>query len=310
MCIKHEKAIAENLRRWRQSGQAWDWVVAHQGSWNHQDWLKLLAELQGTQFWPMVPAEVGRVLEEMKVCYTNLKRWKESGHPAWWVQTRNGAWSNGDWNALMDLLRRSEYWPLFPPAVEEMMAELKERYENLTRWQESGAPLQWVEDCRGEWNHQDWLNLLAELQQSEFWPMTPEDVGRVLEELKAQYKNLQRWQASGEPRLWVETRGRLWSHGDWTELLAQLETSEFWPINPIMVGNLLEQIKNEVHADWDQFETAEPVWGTSEVVEDFLLLRFPVSYREQESRHESDVPAGPAPASIIPLPRSVRAWAA
>jgi len=309
MCIKHEKAIAENLRRWQQSSQAWRWVEAHQGSWNHEDWLKLLAELKSSEFWPMVPAEVGRVLEEMKICYGNLKRWKESGHPAWWVESRKGTWSHGDWNSLMDLLRRSEYWPLFPAAVGELMDELKGRYRNLCRWQESGEPLRIVEEHQGEWNHQDWLNLLAELQQSDFWPLTPEAVGRVLEELKVQYKNLQRWQASGEPRLWVETRGRMWSHADWTELLAQLQVSEYWPVSPAMVGTLLEQIKTAVQADWSLFDAAEPVWGTSELVEDFLLLRFPVSW-EQEPAWEGEAPAEPSLAlSTLPL-RPVRDWAA
>jgi hypothetical protein len=56
----------ENLRRWRESGQARAWVEAHQGSWNHADWLALLEELKRSPFWPMNADAVGLLLEENK----------------------------------------------------------------------------------------------------------------------------------------------------------------------------------------------------------------------------------------------------
>lgn len=56
----------ENLRRWKESGQARSWVEAHNGQWNHQEWLALLETLQRSPYWPMHPDEVGRVLEEVK----------------------------------------------------------------------------------------------------------------------------------------------------------------------------------------------------------------------------------------------------
>ena len=57
---------ADNLRRWRESGQPRQWVKAHQGSWNHDDWLALLDELKHSSYWPMQPDAVGLVLEETK----------------------------------------------------------------------------------------------------------------------------------------------------------------------------------------------------------------------------------------------------
>ncbi len=57
---------AENLRRWRASGQARAWVAAHHGQWNHDDWLALLEELKRSPFWPMHPDAVGQVLEEIR----------------------------------------------------------------------------------------------------------------------------------------------------------------------------------------------------------------------------------------------------
>ena len=55
---------AENLRRWRESGQARAWVEARRGRWDHDAWLTLLEELKRSPFWPMHPDAVGQVLEE------------------------------------------------------------------------------------------------------------------------------------------------------------------------------------------------------------------------------------------------------
>jgi hypothetical protein len=56
----------QNLRRWRESGQARAWVEARHGRWGHEDWLGLLDTLRRSPFWPMQPEEVGRLLEETK----------------------------------------------------------------------------------------------------------------------------------------------------------------------------------------------------------------------------------------------------
>jgi hypothetical protein len=57
---------AENLKRWRTSGQARAWIEARHGQWNHTDWLALLEELKRSPFWPMEGDEVGLVLETLK----------------------------------------------------------------------------------------------------------------------------------------------------------------------------------------------------------------------------------------------------
>jgi hypothetical protein len=57
---------AENLRRWRESGQARAWVEAHHGRWGHEEWLALLSSLERSPYWPMQPEAVGIVLEEEK----------------------------------------------------------------------------------------------------------------------------------------------------------------------------------------------------------------------------------------------------
>jgi hypothetical protein len=57
---------ADNLRRWKESGQARVWFEAHQSGWNHADWLALLEQLKHSSFWPMQPDAVGMMLEETK----------------------------------------------------------------------------------------------------------------------------------------------------------------------------------------------------------------------------------------------------
>jgi hypothetical protein len=64
-------------------------------------------------------------------------------------------------------------------------AAVRSPEENLRRWRESAAPA-WVEARQGEWDHQQWTDLLESLQRSEFWPMNVEDVGLTLEQLKVE----------------------------------------------------------------------------------------------------------------------------
>jgi hypothetical protein len=61
-----EEVEAENLRRWRESGQTWAWVQAREGRWDHDAWLGLLEELKRSSFWPMCPDAVGQALEKTK----------------------------------------------------------------------------------------------------------------------------------------------------------------------------------------------------------------------------------------------------
>jgi hypothetical protein len=76
----------------------------------------------------------------------------------------------------------------WPTNAEGGPAALRPEMENLRRWRASGQPRSWVEAHKGQWNHQDWLGLLETLQQSPYWPMQPDDVGRVLEEVKSAWQ--------------------------------------------------------------------------------------------------------------------------
>jgi hypothetical protein len=64
----------DNLRRWRESGEARAWVEARQGRWDHKDWLVLLESLRRSRFWPLDPDAVGLALEEVKRDWDRARR--------------------------------------------------------------------------------------------------------------------------------------------------------------------------------------------------------------------------------------------
>jgi hypothetical protein len=76
--------------------------------------------------------------------------------------------------------------PIPPPVAPPRPAAppLSAEEENLRRWRESGEARAWVEARKGRWDHQDWLALLESLRRSRYWPLRPESVGLVLEEVK------------------------------------------------------------------------------------------------------------------------------
>ena len=68
----------ENFFRWKETATARDWVVAKNGSWDHQDWVLLLESVRRSEFWPMREADVGQLLNQLR---NDLQSQKE--------QTRN-----------------------------------------------------------------------------------------------------------------------------------------------------------------------------------------------------------------------------
>ena len=55
---------------------------------------------------------------------------------------------------------------------------------NINRWKLSGEPQAWVRKHLHGWNHNDWLELLASLRKSQYWPMDEAAIGQHLEMLR------------------------------------------------------------------------------------------------------------------------------
>jgi hypothetical protein len=176
--------MADNLCRWRRSGQPRRWVEAHQGRWDHADWLALTESLRRSSFWPLDFDAVGEVLEGLRPERQNLRRWLESGQAQAWVEARQGHWSHADWLALLEDLKGEGFWPLEPAAVGEALSGLRLEWWNLRRWQGSGLARRWVQSRQGRWGHPEWLSLVGALERSEFWPLDLSALGRLLEDLR------------------------------------------------------------------------------------------------------------------------------
>lgn len=195
-----DPCLVENLCRWKRSGEPRRWVEARQGRWDHADWLRLLAELRQSAYWPLDPDAAGSMLEDLKRRWWNLRRWQEAGLARAWVAAHHGFWTHDDWVLLLTDLAASEFWPLCPEAVGEVLEEARVRWWNLQRWRESDQPRQWVKDHEGRWNHDDWLRLLADLERSSYGPLDPVAVGALLEKLRDEWAIVRRWQDPVSPR--------------------------------------------------------------------------------------------------------------
>ncbi len=58
---------------------------------------------------------------------------------------------------------------------------------NLTRLQRSTLPQDFVRAHNGEWNHHDWLEFCASLEQAGYTPINLDQVGLLLEKYKADF---------------------------------------------------------------------------------------------------------------------------
>lgn len=236
---------AENLARWHASGESRRWVENCAGCWDHAAWEKLIGCLEGSEFWPLDSAALGRLLEEIRQERQNLQRWIESGQPRRWVAAQAGRWQHGDWLALLGQLRYSEFWPLDPAALGATLERLALEWRNLRRWQDSGDPHRWVEQHQASWDHHDWLALLDTLRRSGFWPLDPAAVGELLEQYKLGHVNVQRWRDSGQARDYVQAHPRPLTHAERLSLFDTLSRSEYWPVDAAALERVLGELQGE-----------------------------------------------------------------
>ena len=58
---------------------------------------------------------------------------------------------------------------------------------NLGKLMKSPYVMNFIKRKNGNWNHQEWLDFLADLKKNGFDPIDADQVGLLLEERKAQY---------------------------------------------------------------------------------------------------------------------------
>lgn len=109
----------------------------------------------------------------------------------------------GDNQAVRDRILKSmkqvadEWGPYFDQLL-SAFAGTTSSSANLEAWKSRGEPEAWVRRHLDGWNHDDWLELLVSLRQSQYWPMQEAAIGQHLEMLRAKLKTPEfKWTTSG-----------------------------------------------------------------------------------------------------------------
>ena len=68
-----------------------------------------------------------------------------------------------------------------------MAERLSKAESNLKKLRRSPIPMTFVKKQKGSWNHQNWLDFLAYLEEKQYFPIDTDRVGLLLEEKKKQY---------------------------------------------------------------------------------------------------------------------------
>ena len=59
----------ENIKRFAKTPLAMNFVKAHNGSWNHEDWLNFIREVKDKGYYPIDFDRVGLILEDKKKAF-------------------------------------------------------------------------------------------------------------------------------------------------------------------------------------------------------------------------------------------------
>ena len=68
------KAVAsndpeENIKRFAKTALAMNFVKAHNGAWNHEDWLAFISDVKAKGYYPIDWDRVGLILEDKKKAF-------------------------------------------------------------------------------------------------------------------------------------------------------------------------------------------------------------------------------------------------
>lgn len=71
----------------------------------------------------------------------NLLRWERSESPRKWVNDHNGLWTHSDWLALLESLKRTDFWPMEPDTIGRALEAHKRAYQQNMPTAGSGSHL-------------------------------------------------------------------------------------------------------------------------------------------------------------------------
>jgi hypothetical protein len=120
------------------------------------------------------------------------------------VDEHRGQWDQDDWLELLADLEAGGLGPVDLDALKQVLHQTAAEWQNLRRWQESGAARRWVEEQQGRWDDDGWLSLLGMLQWAGLWPIDLEGVARLVAEARAEWFYLRARQEVAAARRWPE----------------------------------------------------------------------------------------------------------
>ena len=59
----------ENIKRFAKTALAMNFVTAHNGAWNHEDWLAFISDVKAKGYYPIDWDRVGLILEDKKKAF-------------------------------------------------------------------------------------------------------------------------------------------------------------------------------------------------------------------------------------------------
>ena len=59
----------ENIKRFAKTSLAMNFVKAHNGAWNHEDWLSFISDVKAKGYYPIDWDRVGLILEDKKKAF-------------------------------------------------------------------------------------------------------------------------------------------------------------------------------------------------------------------------------------------------
>ena len=59
----------ENIKRFAKTALAMNFVKAHNGAWNHEDWLAFISDIKAKGYYPIDWDRVGLILEDKKKAF-------------------------------------------------------------------------------------------------------------------------------------------------------------------------------------------------------------------------------------------------
>jgi len=73
----------------------------------------------------------------------NLEKWKQTGEPESWVRNHLAGWNHNDWLELLNILNKSQYWPMEEAAIGGLIEKIRGGilHQNSSKFENYSEPI-------------------------------------------------------------------------------------------------------------------------------------------------------------------------